>query len=473
EILHGGFIPNRSYLLRGGPGTGKTTLGLHFLTEGVAKGERTLYIALSEPEASIRQNAERLGFDLTDVAFLDLSPSPEHFLEHKTYEVFSPAEVEAEPATRAIIEAVERYRPQRVVVDPMSQIRHLATDVYHFRQQLLSFLHFLMAKGATVLFTSETIDVDPDVYMQVVADGVLTIENLPTGLHIRVSKFRGSGYIPGLHGMQITPEGVEIYPRLVPEEHNRDVPHETIPFGLPELDKMLSGGLERGSVSLITGPSGTGKTTLGLHFMHEAAMRGERSVIYTFEEDVEFLLRRAEALKIPVRKLYEEGMLKIEKIEPLIYSADQFARKARVEVEKNGARVVMIDSTAGYRIALKGEDVVEHLHALAKYLQNMGVAVLLVTEGEVVGGSFQLTGFRISYLADSLIYLRYVEKHTRKGLQLAKAVGVLKKRLSAIDPTVRELVFTEKGMSLGPPLRAVEAFLSHHPRMEELGENEA
>jgi circadian clock protein KaiC len=475
EILHGGFLPRQSYLVRGGPGTGKTTLGLHFLREGHRQGERTLFITLGEAAEQVRSNARGLGFDLSDVPILDLSPSPEFFTNVKSYEIFSPAEVEREPITRQIMDAVQQHRPQRIFVDPVSQLRYLSQNSFQFRRQVLSFLHFLQDHGATVLFTSEDSESDPDDYIQIIGDGVILLENRQTIRTLTVTKFRGSAYAPGHHAMRLTGKGMEVYPRLVPEDYQKDFELDALPFGIPELDKMLSGGLERGTVTILTGPSGVGKTSLGVQFMREAASRGERSVVYSFEEEVEIMMHRCEGLGIPAYQMVQEGHLLIKKVEPLRYSADEFARMVREEVEDHGARVIMLDSIAGYRLSLQGDaqELVPQLHAQCKYLQNMGVVVLLINEVEAIAGDFRVTDAKISYLADNVIFVRYMEHHRPQGVQLAKALGVLKKRLSVFDTSIRELRFSSQGIHVGQNLTGVTSILSSFPVWKDDRQDEA
>jgi circadian clock protein KaiC len=238
-----------------------------------------------------------------------------------------------------------------------------------------------------------------------------------------------------------------------------------MPFGIPELDTMLGGGLERGTVTILTGPSGVGKTSLGVQFMRETAGRGERSVVYSFEEEVPIMMRRCEGLGIPANQMVEEGRLHIQKVEPLRYSADEFARMVREEVEEKGARVIMIDSIAGYRLSLQGEttELVSRLHALCKYLQNMGVVVILINEVEAIGGDFRVTDTRISYLADNVVFVRYMEHHRPQGVRLAKALGILKKRLTMFDTSIRELTFSEEGIRVGASLTGVTSILSSFP----------
>ncbi|HOJ14960.1 MAG TPA: ATPase domain-containing protein, partial [Deltaproteobacteria bacterium] len=234
EILDGGLIPGRTYLVRGGPGKGKTTLGLHFLVSGKAKGDKALFISLGEPESSVRRNAERQGLDLGGVSFLDLSPTPAFFAEVETYDIFSPAEVEREPITRRIVEEVENLKPSRVFIDSMTQFRYLAADPFQYRKQVLSFLRFLVERNATVLFASESSSEAPDDDLQFVCDGVIRLNDAPEGRSLSVSKFRGSSFLGGRHAMVLGGRGMEVFPRLVPEAYRKEFARETIPSGIPE-----------------------------------------------------------------------------------------------------------------------------------------------------------------------------------------------------------------------------------------------
>jgi circadian clock protein KaiC len=462
EILDGGLVPGRAYLIRGGPGSGKTTLGLHFLDRGVSQEETSLYVTFGEPAQQIQQNGAAVGFNTETINFLDLSPSSEFFTEIQTYDLFSPAEVEREPTTEKLIESIETIKPQRVFLDAMTQFRYLATDEFQFRKQVLSFLRFLLESGATVLFTSEGTDSAPDDDLQFMSDGVIHLKNTPEGRTIRVSKFRGSDYLGGWHSLRLSDRGMIIFPRLKPESHKRNFTHQAIPSGVPELDELLHGGLERGTVTIFTGPSGVGKTTLGMQFVKEAAGRGERSVVYTFEEATENLLARCEAINIPVHAMLDRDSLAIIPVEPLIFSADEFANLVRHEVETEKSRIVMIDSVAGYKVAMRGEDVVRNLHGLCKYLQNMGVTVIIINEIEEITGNFRVTDVGISYIADNIVFLRYLEIDG----QMRKAIGVLKKRLSDFEKTLRELEITRYGIKVGQPLTRLRKILSGTPEWD-------
>ncbi len=459
EVLHGGLIPGRAYLVRGGPGAGKTTLGLHFLAAGAAAGENVLFITLGEPVEQVRRNAERLGFDLTAIHFLDLTPSSEFFTEVESYDIFSPAEVERVPLTEKIVQAVETHQPRRVFLDAMTQFRYLASDPYQFRQQVLSFLRFLTDRGAAILFTSESSPEAPDDDLQFMADGIIHLNYAPEGRTLNVTKMRGSGFIPGNHNFTLGASGMTVYPRLIPEAVHRPFSADQISSGVPELDELLGGGIERGTITLLSGPSGAGKTTLGMQFMKEAAGRGERSVVYTFEEEVEIILRRCDAVNIPARAMLEKGTLDIVKVEPLQYTPGEFAQLVRRDVEQKGTRLVMLDSVSGYKLSLRGQNLTAELHAVSKYLQNMGVVVLLVSEVSEITGDFRPTDENISYLGDNIVFLRYLEING----QLRKAIGVLKKRLSNFERTLREIEITRYGIKVGEPLSNLRGILSGTP----------
>ncbi|MBD2256840.1 ATPase domain-containing protein [Pseudanabaena sp. FACHB-2040] len=463
EILYGGYVPGCAYLVRGGPGTGKTTLGMHFLTSGVANGEPVLFITLAETVAQLQRTAEGLDFDTQGITFLDLSPTSEFFAQVQTYDIFSPAEVEREPTTQRIVEQVETLKPQRIFIDSMTQFRYLATDTFQFRKQVLSFLRFLTEQDTTVLFTSEHSIEAPDDDLQFMSDGVLSLDFNEGARTLSVSKFRGSDFRDGSHSLRLTSNGMQLFPRLLPEVFGAAITTETISSGIPEVDELLHGGIERSTITILSGPSGVGKSTLGLQFMKEAAGRGERSVIYTFEENRETLLHRAVGVNVPVHAMQERGTLSIVQIEPLHYTPDEFASLVRQEVEHQQVRIVMIDSVSGYRLSVRGEDLTPHLHALCKYLQNMGVAVLLINEVESITGEFRATEIGISYLADTIIFLRYLEIQG----ELRRVIGVLKKRMSDFEKTLREFKISRYGIKVGTPLKQLRGILTGIPELLE------
>jgi circadian clock protein KaiC len=461
EVLGGGLIPQRAYLLLGGPGTGKTTLGMHFLAKGADLNERCLFINLGEAENQLKANASGIAINLDAVHFLDLRPTPDHFRDMQTYDIFHAAEVEREPITTQIVSTIEALRPQRVFLDTVTHFRYLAPDDFQFRKQMHSFLRFLVEQGATVMFTSEETREREDDDLQYMCDSMFYLEN-NTSLGertISIVKYRGSKFLEGRHSMKLTATGMKVFPKLQVGLDYGELVMESLSSGIPELDHLLHGGLERRTISIITGPTGVGKTSLGMQFMKAAAERGERSVIYVFEEWTETVINRSEAINTPVRSMLEKQSLAIIQVDPLQYSPDEFALLVRQDIEEKKTSIVMIDSIAGYRLALKGSDLVSHLHALSKYLQGMGVTVLLINEINEITGDFKATDVGISYMCDNLLFLRYIEFQG----EIHRVMGVLKKRLSGFEETLREFEITPNGIKVGDPLTNLRGLLTGQP----------
>ncbi len=457
EVLYGGFLGGRIYLVRGGPGVGKTALGLHFLTNGVAAGESVVFLSHGPTEEEVRVDAASLGLDTSGIHFIDFSPDPSFFKDSKSYDIFPPADVERDAFAQTLVAQFEQLQPTRVFLDSLTQVRHLSEDVVDFRRQAHAFLRFLSSTGATVLFASGSSDRLSDEDLQFMSDGVLNLDcSVAFGRTLTVNKLRGSSFRLGEHSAKIDDHGLHVFPRLLPEAFGREEMDELIPSGIAALDAVLHGGIERGHVTFITGPTGVGKTTLGTQFIKEASGRGERSVIYTFEETTAVLRRRAEGVGMEVGSMIEDGTLAVVEVEPLAYTADQFALEVRREVEGHDARVVMIDSTAGYRLSMQGKELVPQLHALCKYLRNMGVTVILVDETSQITGEFRATDADVSYLADNILFLRYLEMEG----ELRRVVGVLKKRTSDFQKMLRELTITSDGLVVGEPLAGFRGILT-------------
>lgn len=463
EIVNGGFIPERSYMIRGTAGSGKTILCFHFLQAGVDAGETAMFINLEEDLRDLKANAAAFGFDTDAIEFLDLSPGADVFTEDQSYEVFTPAEVEQEPITDQIVESVTETNPDRVVVDPLTQLRFLLTDDYQFRKHVVGFMRFLKNQDATVLFTVQNTVTHPTDDLEFITDGTVNLGTAEYGKTLSVPKFRGSSTQSGEHAYRITDSGLNVFPALRPGDHTASFTFEPISSGVQELDALLNGGIERGTVSIVSGPTGVGKTTLCTQFMKEAASRGERSVIYLFEETKETFLARSRAVNIPVDQMRERGTLQLVEIEALERSPQEFARMVRTEVESNGAELVMVDGVAGYSLTLRGggSTVRQQLHALGRYLKNMGATAIFIDETQNITGDFQPTVENISYLADNIVFLRHLEING----ELRKSIGVLKKRTSDFERTIREFQITSDGVVVGEPLTGMRGILQGTPEL--------
>ncbi|MFC3662871.1 ATPase domain-containing protein [Modicisalibacter luteus] len=463
DILGGGLIENRSYLVRGGPGSGKTTLGLHFLT-AANQDEPVLFIGFQEPEAQIEANATSVGLDVTNVNFLSLIPDEHFFTDQQGYDIFSSGDVEQEPLVDAIVQAVNELAPKRVFVDSLTQLRFLSADAYQYRKQVMSFLRFLTQRGATVLFSSESSQDMPDDDLQFMADGVLNFDTGQAGSIIRVTKFRGSGFVQGRHHMRLGTTGMQVFPRLVPPLTRTPSDEDKLwGSGASRIDAILHGGFEAGTISMITGPAGVGKSTLAAQFAAAAARKGAASALFLFEEDATIFLRRTQSLGLGLHQAVREGTVAIEPVEPMRYLADEFTSEVLQQVTQRGVELVILDSVAGFGLTLGGEEIEERLHTFAKTLARMGVTVILVNETQAVTGQeFQATEKGFSYLSDNLVFLRYMES----AGEMKKALGVLKKRLSGFDTALHTYDIGEGGLIVHEPIEGLHSVLSGMPSQD-------
>jgi circadian clock protein KaiC len=190
--------------VHGEPGTGKTTLGLHFLAAGLAAGERCLLITFGPAEHHIRRDAKAVGLNIDGVSILDLTPPPEAFSELQTYDIFSPGEVDRDSLSIAIAGAFEQSKPKRVFVDCFEQFRQLTTDPFHHRRMIQSFFRFATQRGETVVVACEETDSARDV------DGIIRLDAAQEGRGLRVMKFRGSDFHAGHHPLRLTDAGLQV-----------------------------------------------------------------------------------------------------------------------------------------------------------------------------------------------------------------------------------------------------------------------
>ncbi|RXK50034.1 ATPase domain-containing protein [Halorientalis pallida] len=458
RILHGGVPKGHTTIVYGGPGAGKTILALQFL----AAGGNGLYVGFEEREQALRRNAEALGIDLSNVGMLDLSPKGEAFFSDDSYTVFPTAEVDGDDLLEQIASELETSDVDRLVVDPLSELRSLLPDDFQFRQKVSSLFNALTDRGVTTVCTAQSPDDAGDDDLQFLGNTVLELQRTTDRRTLEVSKYRGSAFASGIHTFRIDADtGAQVYPKLVPDDHHREHDRAQVPSDVPELDELLHGGIERGSVTVISGPSGVGKTTTGSQFLQAAAERGQRGLVYLFEELRSDYLYRATKLGMDLESLVEAGTLEIEAVEALTRSPDEFAAHVRDAVETRDVEFVMLDGIVGYRQGLRGDDsaaaLTRELHAFCRYLKRMGVTVVLTEEVQYVTGEFSPTAHQISYLADNIIFLRYLETDGH----LEKAIGVLKKRYGDFENALRTLsIDSDAGVRVGDPLSGYQGLLT-------------
>jgi circadian clock protein KaiC len=465
DILGGGLTPNRLYLLEGMPGSGKTTLAFQFLLEGARRGESVLYITLSETKEEISAVAESHGWSLQGVQIRELVPSEQSLEPGEQYTVFHPSEVELSETTKKILEDVERLKPSRIVFDSLSELRLLSGNPLRYRRQILALKQFFAGRRCTVVLLDDLTAAEHDLQVQSIAHGALLLEHTmpafgPPRRRLSVTKYRGREFRAGYHDYAIRRGGIEVYPRLVASEHRSESNRERMPSGLAGLDKLVGGGLERGTSTLIQGAAGTGKSTLSALFCTRAAERGEHAALFIFDESANTLFSRLDGLGIPLRKHAEAGLVSVQQVDPAELSPGEFVHAIRTAVEQRHARIVVIDSLNGYLNAMPDEKfLVIQLHELLTYLGQRGVASILVAAQHGLMGAQMTAPVDASYLADSVVLLRYFEAEG----EVRQAISVVKMRGGEHERSIREFTMRAGRITIGEPLRDYRGVLTGVP----------
>ncbi|HKO13402.1 MAG TPA: ATPase domain-containing protein [Acidobacteriaceae bacterium] len=467
DILSGGFPAGQMYLIEGDPGTGKTTLAMQFILAGVGRGGKSIYITLSESHDELENSARSHGWNPADLPIAEFVPAEASLHPEEQYTIFRPSDVELSDTIRKLTELIDGVKPDRVVIDSLSELRLLAADPMRYRRQLLALKHFFAGRDCTVLLLDDRTAEGSDTQLQSIAHGVIRLEKMHrsygvTRRQLEVVKLRGSAFREGFHDYNILRGGLCVYPRLVAQEHLDPFAGERISSNLPGLDQMFGGGINRGSSSLLIGPSGCGKSTLAMVYALAAAQRGERTIVYVFDEVLRTAQERLESLGMPVRAEISKGTLRMIQVDPATLSPGEFAGQIRSDVESNDTRVVVIDSLNGYLTSMPGErDLSVHVHELIAYLNQKGVATFLVYTQHGLVGQMQ-TEVDISYLSDTVILLRYFETTG----SLRKLVSVVKQRVGQHEDTLRELKITPKGVQIGEPLTSFRGVMTGVPELE-------
>ncbi len=465
KILRGGLPRNRIYLLEGNPGTGKTTLALQFLLEGTRRGEKGLYVTLSETRTELSAVARSHGWSLDDLTIYDLALPGDQSLDDAQYTLYHPSEVELGETTKAVFSEVERVKPQRVVFDSLSEMRLLARDPLRYRRQILALKQFFIGRQSTVLLLDDHTSQESDRQLESLAHGVLTLSHRSPGYggprrSISVLKLRGVPYVGGNHDLNIETGGVVVFPRLVAADHPSVFTRETFSSGVENLDKLCGGGLDTGTATLILGPAGTGKSSIATQYVTAAAARGQKAAIFAFDEGIATTLDRSAGIGIDLAKHVNSGHVRLKQVDPAELSPGQFSDLICKSVEEDGAKVVVIDSLNGYNQAMPEEGfLTAHMHELLGYLNQQGVVTILIVAQHGLFGSNMAPPVDLSYLADTVLVLRYFES----GGSVRKAVSVVKKRTGFHEETIREMRLTSTGIEVGDILTKFQGVLTGVP----------
>jgi circadian clock protein KaiC len=465
DILNGGLTPNRLYLLEGMPGSGKTTLAFQFLMEGVRLGEPVLYVTLSETKDEISAVAASHGWSIDRIAIRELVPSEQSLEPSEQYTVFHPSEVELSDTTKKIVDDVDKLKPTRIVFDSLSELRLLAGNPLRYRRQILALKQFFAGRRCTVLLLDDLTAAEHDLQVQSIAHGAVLLEHTmpafgPPRRRLSVTKFRGRDFRGGYHDYAIRRGGLEVYPRLVAAEHRGASSRERLPSGLVGLDKLIGGGLERGTSTLIQGAAGTGKSTVSALFCARAAERGEHSALFIFDESPNTLFSRLEGLNIPLKKHVDAGLVTVQPVDPGELSPGEFVHAIRRAVEQHHAKIVVIDSLNGYLNSMPDEKfLIIQLHEILTYLGQQGAASMLVTAQHGLMGAQMTAPVDASYLADAVVLLRYFEAEG----EVRQAISVVKMRGGEHERTIREFSMKGGRINIGEPLRDYRGVLTGVP----------
>jgi circadian clock protein KaiC len=442
HILGGGFPANSINIIMGHPGSGKTIFAEELIFHNAAEGRPILYLTtLSEPLAKVVHylqgfsffDEEKLG---TQVIYEDVGPQL--------------AEKGASALIPLLREAIETLSPKIIVIDSFKAVHDLAPSVSERRQMVYEMTALLTAFGTTAFLLGEYTEDDILLYPEfAVADGILELSRLRLGnrdeRYFRVYKLRGSGYLEGAHAFRITDSGLEIYPRLVSPKMpaGYEPATERVSTGVTGLDEMLEGGVWRGTTTLLAGPSGAGKTTIGLQFALEGARQGEPTLYMNFQENPSQLIRTIGALGVDLEEAQARG-LDLVYASPVELQIDSIIVDMFRRIQEGGIRRLVVDAIGDLASAATDpQRLHDYLYALVQHFAVSNVTSIL--NFETMGNNISGKGMQnaMSYLSDNVLLLTVDgEDRTRRRIRVMKTRG------SGHDPKVKEVEITAAGLSV-------------------------
>ncbi|MDR5806455.1 ATPase domain-containing protein [Caballeronia sp. LZ001] len=460
-ILRGGLPENRLHLIEGAPGTGKTTIAIRYLLNGLGKKKRCLYVTLSESVEELITAASTHGWNLDGIELFELIPDEAHAERQQT--VLFPAEVEFGKTISRLMERIEQVNPDRLVIDSIAEVRMLAQDPLQFRLQLLTLKRFLQGRKITTLLLDDLAEDDQGDLHNFV-HGVVSLRSFERDYgaarrRMRISKMRGVDIMSGWHDYALATGEVLVFPSLIAEEHESDVQGPPLTSVFISLNDMLPQGLDRGTTTMLIGPSGAAKSTIALSYVLSAVADGEATSLFSFDETYETFLRRSKSINLDPEKAIQEERFFWHRINPSRISPGEFVWQVRRDVEDRNVRVVVIDSVNSYLNTMPEEQsLILHLHELLSYLNKRGIVTILVLAQQGVVGDVE-NPIDLSFLSDTVILCRFFEAAGR----LRRAISIIKRRTGAHDMAIHEYQLSSDGLEIGPALEALNAIFTGAP----------
>lgn len=450
EVLMGGLPGSAVHLLQGEPGTGKTTIALQFLLDGLKKGENGLFATVSQSREDLLRIAASHDMDISGIEIHEISPIDLAASRASEQSILHTSELELDELLLSLHNRIRADGFQRFVFDSLLELRLLTNEPNLYRREILGLKAALIERGMTALLIDYRGDDQGDRQLEGLVHGVISLyrRNPDVGIthrRLEVEKMRGHPFVEGYHDFRIVRGGVVVFPRVVPASAPERPPGEVLPSSLPPLDELLGGGLDFGTTAILVGQSGTGKSTLSTLYAREAAKRGLPATMFLFEERPEVLRTRSDDLGIGVDEFEKEDLLRLYHVDATESSPGEISQRIVGEVEDHGVRVVVIDSLSGLMASMpERRELLTQLHMLLNYLGRRNVLTILTVAQHGLVGEAPRMDIDFSYLTDSIIQLRQYAAESR----IRRSIAVVKKRHSYHRTDVRELTIDHSGIEI-------------------------